>query len=640
MDSETLAAAREKRRRIAPEESMNDPAARLPPETFSLILTYLNPPALSRCARVSRGKQSQHFVYAACTDSSHLSHSAWKAFCYNEGIWKDLLQRYDCLPPAQGTSNLIAVTGTLQMLEDCEPLAEQYDDLLRQSIDRYKNRNVTSHFDSCNTFRSLCCQLWKLDCNWNARAYADEHVACERVSASSSDKAPDEGGSDALSETARNRSLDFLQHTLELPSDGPGAWRLKLDPVERTIITTGQTGGVQVYDQATKKLLWHIPKTATRPNSHLEFSNGYFVFDRQGLGHFEVWRSERLVPDLGRPPDRGHYQRVYVLDAPRPVLAYRFQYPVLAMASQSGTVRLWNVPERKEIDLINITASIHGSGNITYIDFDDEFVFLTGMGAKSISVFSRQSKQLVWSMGQHFANGGLRPATFDITPVNATDSEASDESGEISASGPADTSTSCETEGAIGTYEEYFLSPKAPNEWQSGPNTMNMAQLTMRPWQIWSAVHPDIKTNTLLILGQGTVLLIRDYKQFFRDTSKSPQLFIEIELWNLKTFYNSFMPGHMMRQGYSSDEARASYDHDDWNRDIVWEQVPDAALAVHEGKAFVMNVRDSKLCPSSSTLTRQRLASPFARRMCRISSTSSSRGSPKLQCLLHCLECG
>ncbi len=43
----------------------------------------------------------------------------------------------------------------------------------------------------------------------------------------------------------------------------------------------------------------------------------------------------------------------------------------------------------------------------------------------------------------------------------------------------------------------------------------------MTPYQIWSAVHPDLRTKTLLVLGQGTVLLIRDYKKFFNDPTKS-----------------------------------------------------------------------------------------------------------------------
>lgn len=43
-----------------------------------------------------------------------------------------------------------------------------------------------------------------------------------------------------------------------------------------------------------------------------------------------------------------------------------------------------------------------------------------------------------------------------------------------------------------------------------------MAQLLMTPVQSWSAVHPDFRTNTLVILGQTNVLLLRDYTSFFR----------------------------------------------------------------------------------------------------------------------------
>ncbi len=72
---------------------------------------------------------------------------------------------------------------------------------------------------------------------------------------------------------------------------------------------------------------------------------------------------------------------------------------------------------------------------------------------------------------------------------------------------------------------------------------MNFAQMTMTPYQMWSAVHMDLKTKTLLILGQGTVLLIRDYKKFFDDPSQPPELFVEVEFQNLRDYYHSEVLG-------------------------------------------------------------------------------------------------
>lgn len=469
------------------------------------------------------------------------------------------------------------MTGTLQLCDPLQTPEHDFDSLLSKVVKRYKDRNVTSYFDSCDTFRSLCCQLWRLECNWSARPYTLEHDTSNRSERIVKDHHHSAASKD--SNPAQPAGLDPYQDTFELPRDGPGAWRLKLDPVEGTIITTGQSGGVQVHDHSTKVLLWHIPKTATRPSPHLEFSNGHIVFDRPGLGHFEVWRSERLVPDLGRPPDRGHYQRLCIIGSTRPIRAYRFQYPILAMASQSGFIELWNVPDQTIMETINVTSSIHNNGNITYIDFDDEFVFLTGMGAKSVSVFSRQSKQLAWNMGQHFANGGLGPTTFGIQPKEYENSSSSS------------------------MFGEQDLVPKSANLWQDGPNTMNLAQLTMMPWQIWSAVHPDTRTSTLLILGQGTVLLIRDYKEYFRNTTKSPQLFIEIELWNLRDYNNRMLSQLLIDQGYGEDPALFSYVSRDWNNRRLWEQIPEAQMTVHEGKVFIINVSHKEMYSRAGGLT-------------------------------------
>ncbi len=52
---------------------------------------------------------------------------------------------------------------------------------------------------------------------------------------------------------------------------------------------------------------------------------------------------------------------------------------------------LWNVPDEELIQSIDFRDSPHRDGNVNYIDFDDDFVFLNGVGAKSVSVYSRRT---------------------------------------------------------------------------------------------------------------------------------------------------------------------------------------------------------------------------------------------------------
>lgn len=346
----------------------------------------------------------------------------------------------------------------------------------------------------------------------------------------------------------------LLPHIRTLHSGPPdsGVWRCKLDPDEGTYIVTGQAGGIQVFDHDTKKLLWHIAKTATRQYTHLEFSRGWMIFDRQGMDHFEVWRSERLIPDLGRAPDRGHFQRFTVLSSTRAIRAYRFQFPYLCAATQDSHILIWDVSQQKVVETIDFRDSPHSGHNVNYVDFDDDFVFLVGAGAKSVSVFSRRTQRMVWTLGRHFASGAPPPTTWRLEQPD-------------------------EPSFANYGFVRHQLVRAPPNLWQAGPNTMNMAQLTMTPYQIWSAVHPDPKTKTLLILGQGTVLLIRDYKKFFNKHSGSPDLFIEIEFENMAEFCQRVLERHPHWPATS------------WNSPAAWEWRTDAQLTVHEGKAFIIN---------------------------------------------------
>lgn len=475
--------------------------------------------------------------------------------CTDEAVWRALAIRMGYCQLArvdqERPSGIRVVASVLQQF-DSSAEVQANQSLLDATLERYRSRNLTDFFDQCDSWRSLCCQLWRLGCNWSGRDTRGYINKAPPVIQPPYDR-----------EAALHPKYPFMPHSLPalLPDvrvlhDGPvggGAWRCKLDPEEKTFIVTGQLGGIQVFDHATKTLLWHIAKTATRPCPHLEFSRGWMIFDRPGIGHFEVWRSERLVPDLGRAPDRGHYQRFTVLSSVRPIRAYRFQFPYLCAASQDGFIMIWNVPQKEVVETIDFRQSAHREGNINYIDFDDEYVFLVGNGAKSMSAFSRHNGEMVWNMGQHFASGRPPPTTWRL-----------EEDADQFFSNRA--------------YVARKLVRAQPNLWQAGPNTMNFAQLTMTPYQMWSAVHPDPNTKTLLILGHGTVLLIRDYKKFFSEPSQEPELFIEIEFENLEEYY------HRVVLDQGEDFSGLG-----WNNRQLWEFVGDAMMTVHEGRAVIVN---------------------------------------------------
>lgn len=104
-----------------------------------------------------------------------------------------------------------------------------------------------------------------------------------------------------------------------------------------------------------------------RPYAHLEYSNGFAVFDNGGNSH-EVWvkttqaaqfssqsspTDRQLIAAHSDPANgtRGRYTPHRRLQNPVPTRAYRFIFPELLVASQSSTTaHIWNVVTGKIIE--------------------------------------------------------------------------------------------------------------------------------------------------------------------------------------------------------------------------------------------------------------------------------------------------
>lgn len=498
-------------------------------------MSFLDPPSVIRCARVSR---------------------SWNRMCIDEALWHQMTIRLDYHQPKrvaeEASSGIRAIASVLQNYDaSAEQAASQ--NLLQATIQRYRSRNTTEYFDDCGTWRSLCCRLWRLDCAWSAKDPSGLAPWSTKL------LGPDSPQS-ATAETASDvtETLPYLlPHFRVLEDDrvASGVWRCKIDPEERTYIVSHQKGGIRVFDHSSSTLLWHTASTETGTYRHLEFSRGWLIFDGQE-NSFEVWRRESLVPDLGRTPNRGHYQRFAFLNSERLFKAFRFQFPYLCAASRDGFVLIWNVPLQEVVETIDVRSSAHDAGNVVYVDFDNRFVFLSGSGAKSVSVFSRRTKRLVWSLGQHFASGKQPPTTWSLVKTDTTAYPHT-------------------------AFVEQQLVRASPNLWQNGPNNIDFAQLVMSPYQQWVAIHPDLKTKTLLILGQGTILLLRDYQRFFDDQRKPPESFVEIEFYNLQDYFRRNRPRSI----------EGDYLHVGWNHASVWDTLGLPMLAVHEGRAVVVDRR-------------------------------------------------
>lgn len=246
---------------------------------------------------------------------------------------------------------------------------------------------------------------------------------------------------------------------------------------------------MRAVDIHTGRVLWRSDPTDARPYPHLEFDNGWLVFDRDAPGHFEIWRSARLVPDA-HEAHRGEFVRYTILDVPEMVRAYRLQFPTLALyvhASRSVTIfdtyAELDVRTKSLVRRVPLGHTLHGHRNIHYIEFDDDYLFLVGYGANRASAVRRDTGAVVWTLAEHIQRHGA-PHCFRSVPR------------------------------ATGERHALLL-----REQERVPAPRWLAQLAHRaagdPAQLcyaWHAVHFDRDSHTLVLLGESGLLLVPDYR--------------------------------------------------------------------------------------------------------------------------------
>ena len=158
--------------------------------------------------------------------------------------------------------------------------------------------------------------------------------------------------------------------------------------------TRWDTPKVLVRDMITGTMLWLLEPSMGRPFAHLEYSEGFLIFDRD-TGDREVWRltdsalrnTVHAVPCPEVPVDfeqssrpdsamlrdsqialrkvlsrldfeptadyrsRGCFEPYALLHAPEETRAYRFVYPTLLTAAQDK-VYLWDLPSARIVEVV------------------------------------------------------------------------------------------------------------------------------------------------------------------------------------------------------------------------------------------------------------------------------------------------
>ncbi|KAF8799147.1 hypothetical protein BYT27DRAFT_7176632 [Phlegmacium glaucopus] len=216
--------------------------------------------------------------------------------------------------------------------------------------------------------------------------------------------------------------------------------RIKVDELAGYIITTFRQGGILVTDLNQDRILWALPSRYTRQYAHLEYGQGYMIFDRENWD-IEVWRrlsdiSEDVVvgpsaPDAIQremydkmheshaPAMDGHFKPWAVLHMSEPTSAFRFVYPTLIVAAYDR-VYLWDIPSGniiQEIEGLQYLGSENGHntylGTIECVEISERHVFL--IAELDLRVFSRATGKSVFdipSAKQRFGFWKYVPESF------------------------------------------------------------------------------------------------------------------------------------------------------------------------------------------------------------------------------------
>ncbi|KAK4545334.1 hypothetical protein LTR36_003514 [Oleoguttula mirabilis] len=112
-------------------------------------------------------------------------------------------------------------------------------------------------------------------------------------------------------------------------------WRFRPDFKRRFFVSTSQSGGLNVTDMDTGRLLWRLPSTeerehdAVRPWAHLEYQDGTAVWDSWGES-VEVWKTD--LEGLAR----GEFRKVAVLKHDCETRGFQLSYDTLCVVSTEG----------------------------------------------------------------------------------------------------------------------------------------------------------------------------------------------------------------------------------------------------------------------------------------------------------------
>ncbi|PKI83986.1 hypothetical protein MVES_001923 [Malassezia vespertilionis] len=261
-------------------------------------------------------------------------------------------------------------------------------------------------------------------------------------------------------------------------------WRMRLDPHDNCIIQTMCDGTLRSLDIATGQLLWSYNQVPFNPCPHLEYSNGFIVYN---VGRNGLTVCERV--------NRRCFNVCGTFAANPNMKAFRLHYPILATATRDDRWEEFDLAAQQTQCRHPLLLPQNSSflPDITYIEFDEAYAFVTTTTFEGISAYNRATGKRVWSLLEHVEKFGA-PRTF------ATDD-------------------------TIPCRERHSLQLRRLREIEAPAYFQQKELRNPALARSWFAVHVDQETGTLVFAGEKGILLVPKYKDVFAQCPSTGTLY-------------------------------------------------------------------------------------------------------------------
>ncbi|KAL9932354.1 hypothetical protein V8E36_008833, partial [Tilletia maclaganii] len=432
------------------------------------ILAELDPATLTRCTAVSKG---------------------WKEVVEDELVWRRVALRILPLPADIDADELATL-----------PAVQRW--------------SASNHFRDVQSFRQLCVRWQQIVHGWRGKLEANEQQNPGLLN-------PDAGGSSAAEATrprpTQVRRLQATHNLLQIiqPEGERDIWRIKLDPEEGVMICTSRSGGLYIVDINTNRVIWKLGIELIGPYQHLEGERGILVVGSNRLGTF-VWAHKRLIPQGGGGE---LYQLLSGLSGPQRARASRFKWPVFCSIGSLGNVQFWDLtdPARPQALTSLDASSRHGfHREISYIDFDDQHLFLVGQFIDQVTVYDRTTGRVKWSMAAYLrqpdVSSLIRNFEIDVSDLDL----------------PARTSF----RDTFAMFEARLKAKPLSTHITEAIANLGMAAAHDSRLE-WVAIYPDDTTGALFILGRRMLVIVPNFTHLTEASCRTPIATIEYrtDLW-------------------------------------------------------------------------------------------------------------